>query len=303
VYFTDRPFSSLQYVVLRIAGVKVIINHDHTPGDRPPVGGFKGWLKSIWRRLPWIACDMQICVSPLMLRRSIENARIPSDRLEVVQNGIEPVADTGDRKYAHRALGIPPDSIICITVGRAAPYKRIDFAIEVARICVVERQRANIFFVHCGDGPDLDRLIAVASEAGVLSHFSFAGRRTDIRSLLRSADIALHPSQGEAFSLATLEYMSAGLALIVPDIPSVSQAVEHGTTGLIYPDRDAQAASDLICHLADNETERLRIGVAASRSVSMDYSLDGMTQAFDRLIDPWLDRATVARRRTRHRLH
>lgn len=280
VYFTDRNFTNFAYVVLRLAGVRVLVNHDHTPGDRPPVGGLKGVLKSRWRRLRCASCDLQVVVSPLIRQRAIENACIPPVRVAVVQNGIEPFRCDEDRDYARRTLGLPQGAVVCMTVARANPYKRVDFVIEVARRCVMERGRRDIVFVYCGDGPDMGRLRALASEAGVGDQFVFTGRREDVRQLLCSADLALHPSMGEAFSLAIVEYMSAGLAVLVPDIPTVCQAIRHGETGLVYPDGDAKVVTDHICRLVERRDERTRLGRAAARSVEHDYSIAGMDRQF-----------------------
>ena len=284
VYFTDRAFTSLTYLALRLAGVRRIVTHDHTPGDRPAIGGVKGVLKAMWRRVPMLSADLHVSVSPLIRDRAVRNARIPAVRCAVVQNGIAPVRGTGDREYARRTFALPTDAIICMTVARANPYKRVDFVIEVARLCVVERRRTDMVFVFCGDGPDLERLRRLADSSGIGNHFIFAGHRTDIRLLLGSADLALHPSKGEAFSLAIVEYMSAGLPLLVPDIPTVCQAVVHGESGFVYPDGDAQAAAALACRLADDAAERRRIGAQASQAVDAHFSMQGMAAQFDDVI-------------------
>ncbi len=59
---------------------------------------------------------------------------------------------------------------------------------------------------------------------------------------MAGCDAAMHPSRGEAMSLAVLEYMCGGLPPVVPSLPSVSVAVEHGVTGLIYKNLDVDSA-------------------------------------------------------------
>jgi glycosyltransferase involved in cell wall biosynthesis len=285
IYFTDRNYSSFAYLLFRLAGVRTLINHDHTPGDRPPVGGLRGLLKAAWRRFRPTACDIQLCVSPLVRQRAIENARIPAGRVAVVQNGIAPIQCSGDGDYAHRVLDIPASHLICITVGRANPYKRLDFVIEVARDAVFGLRREQLVFVHCGDGPDMDRLKSLVADAGLQEHFIFAGRRSDVHALLCSADIAIHAAMGEAFSLAVVEYMSAGLPLLVPDVPSVCQAVRHGETGIIYPDGDSSTAARLLVGLAGDPDTRRRMGSAAAEKVRESYTLEQMNKQFRDVID------------------
>lgn len=280
IYFTDRQFSSVAYALFRLAGTRLILNHDHSPGDRPPVAGAKGFAKFLVRRAPLINCDMQMCVSPLIADRARLNARIPDDRIVVVQNGIGPSAPTADRHYAHQEFGLPPDAQICVVVGRAHRYKRIDFAVKVAAQCQQKHSLAHLFFLYCGDGPDLDRLKAMVNRYGVSDHFIFAGRREDVPELLASADFALHPAQGEAFSLAILEYMRASLVVLVPDIPSVSQAITHGDTGLIYPDGDVDSAARMLLTLTRDATQRGRLGRAAAQRVREAYSFSAMEDQF-----------------------
>jgi glycosyltransferase involved in cell wall biosynthesis len=283
-YLTDRPFTSLKYLCLRMAGIRHIVNHDHVPGDRPPVRGLRRLAKTILRRLPWVNGDLQIAVSPLIRDRAVGSARIPRGKTAVVQNGIEPIECPEDRDYARRELGLPDRSLICINVGRAHANKRIDFVIEVARHCVEGLCVDDLYFVHCGDGPELDRLRTLAAERGLTARFVFAGRRSDVKELLCSSDLALHAARGEAFSLAILEYMGAGLPVLVPDIPTVRQAVRHGETGLVYRDLDVAEAGRLVAELCMDPARRSRLGSAAAAEVRMNYSLEAMNETFRRVV-------------------
>ena len=300
IYFTDRAFSSAKYALFRLLGVKLIINHDHTPGDRPAVQGLKRWLKAAWRRLPWINCDLQLCVSPLIKRRAIDNACVPEGRLAVVQNGIPPIECDGDRHYAHRQFDIPPGAAICISSGRANPYKRIDFVIEVARRCVVEQELENLYFLYCGDGPDMARLRTLAENGRLGSRFVFAGTRRDMRQLLCSSDFALHAARGEAFSLAIIEYMSAGLAVLVPDIPSVCQAIRHRENGLVYADGNAADAANQLAKLVADREYAARLADAASADARSCYALERMNGQFQGAVSEALQSLpALARRKSR----
>lgn len=290
IYLTDRNFSSWLYVLLRCFGVKIIINHDHTPGDRPALTGLRGYIKSLLNRFAPATADMQLCVSPLIQARAISNGKIPPDKTHVIQNGIVPLALANDPHYAHRTFGLPVDSKICITVGRASRYKRIDFAVHVAHRCIHTHGINNLAFIHCGDGPELENLKRLAATANLEGHFIFAGRRTDVPKLLGSSDYALHAAQGEAFSLAVLEYMSAGLAVLVPSVPSVCQAITHNKTGLVYRENDIDAAVSLLKQLICDEPLRRRLGHAAAAEVRERYDLTKMNNEFRQTVDSLLAR-------------
>ena len=290
IYFTDRYFSYWRYLAYRLAGVKVLVNHQHTLGAVPPAPGFRRWLRYFWRQVGPMSCDLQICVSPLVRQMAVQRAFLPEAKSAVVQNAIAPIAPRTGSRYAQCRFSIPENKRVCITVGRADPLKRIDFFIEVARHVVKTTGLDDVFFLHCGDGPELSRLDALVRDSGLSGHFLLCGYCADVPDLLCSSDIAFHSSRSEAFSLAILEYMSAGLPVLVPDIPTACQAVQDGETGLIYRDGDVVHAAELLVRLLEDAGLRRRMGGAARETVNEKYSIDRMNESFDKLMEPWLAR-------------
>lgn len=291
VYLTDRSFWDLRYGILRGAGVRCIVTHDHVPGDPPEAGGFRGWIKGLRNRIPLLTADVQLAVSPFVKKRAERCGRIPTHRVAVIQNGIPPIrCHEFPPDYVNRTFGIPPDRTICVMAGRAHRYKRVDFLIEVARKVHQLPGGDGVTFLFCGDGPHLEWLQGLAKEAKLGDSFVFAGRRDDLPAILCSCDMALHPSQGEAFSLAVIEYMSAGLPVLVPDLPSVSQAVDDGHTGFVYPDGDADKACELVLRLHREVEARRVMGTRASNKATEEYGLDGMNDSFVQKMAPCIEK-------------
>lgn len=285
LYFTDREYGSLAYLIFRLAGVRWIVVHDHAPGDRPPSRGAKGLLKALWRRVPLVNADAIFAVSPLIGERAVANARVPRSRVHIVQNGIKPDAGPPPATSNLRSsLGLEPHAIICVTTCRAHPYKRVDLLLDLAERCAASKPECPLVFVHCGDGPELGALQDDARRRALDSTVFFLGRRSDVPSLLRDADIAFHPSRGEAFSLAILEYMQAGLPVVVPDIPSVCQAVDDRVTGIVYPEGRTEEAARAVLELAEDISLRKAFGSAARQRVQAHYSWDAMNASFDRAV-------------------
>lgn len=281
VYFTDRPWFSPDYLLLRLSGVRNIVVHDHTPGDRPPVSGLKGALKALRHQLPLFCANAQMCVSPLMRQRSITNGRIPADRCHVVQNGIPPVMTDNLAAPALREdLGIPPESIVCITTGRAHPYKRFDFIIDVAAELNKTLPGNDLVFLMVGNGPALDALRDKVDALALQDTVKLPGFREDAKKLLATADIAMHAALGEGFSLSIVEYMSAGLPVLVPDIPSVKQAIDHRQNGLVYEKNDVSEAARYLKELLQSADYRKALGTNAKLKASTKYSLDNCSKEF-----------------------
>ncbi|MEP1216122.1 MAG: glycosyltransferase family 4 protein [Marinobacter sp.] len=281
IYFTDRAWYNPRYAALRQAGVKKIVVHDHTPGDRPPVGGIKGLFKFIRHRLPFVCADSQLCVSELMRTRSIENGRLPAHRCHVVQNGIPPVQKTQrSRESLLRNLNIPTDSQICITTGRAHPYKRFDFIIDTAAALRQLNPDHSLVFLLIGDGPAYPELKQKVSDLGLDNRVLMPGFRTDARDFVSVADVAMHAALGEGFSLSIVEYMSAGLPVLVPDIPSVKQAIDHGKNGFVYEKNNCSNAAAFLNRLISDDQERRVMGSKAREKANSHYSLENCSREF-----------------------
>ena len=239
IYFTDQPYFNFQYALMRYYGVQHIINHDHTPGDRPPIVGLKGTLKKLKNTLPWLTTDAVLCVSEHMRERNITNIRIPAHKCHVVQNGIQPInCEPKNNSTLKKELGISDKDLLIITTGRADPYKRFDFIINTASELIQQSPECNVTFLLVGDGPAMSDLKQQIRNLKLENIVRLAGYRNDVRDILCMSDIAMHAALGEGFSLSIIEYMSAGLPVLVPDIASVSQAITHNKTGLIYKKDD-----------------------------------------------------------------
>ncbi len=281
IYFTDQPFFCSQYAEMKRMGIERIVVHDHTPGDRKAVSGIKGFLKSLKHSLPRYTADSVLCVSELMRQRNLTNIRIPENKCIVVQNGIAPVI-CNDKQYSRirNALGIRQDSILIVTTGRAHPYKRFDYIIECARSIQQTKPELDIVFMLVGDGPAMPELKNTVKRYGLEYNVRLLGLRNDVRDILCVSDIALHAALGEGFSLSIIEYMSAGLPVLAPDIPSVSQAIKHGETGYIYPANNTDEVINYIFKLINDENLRKTISNTAKLKANTEFNLERCTAEF-----------------------
>ena len=277
VYLTDQPFFDVRYKLLRDAGVTHIIVHDHTPGDRPPSLGIKGAMKALRNRISLFTANSVFCLSPLMRERSISNGRIPPSKCSIVQNGIPPHHSLVDREQVRRSLGIDEEAIVAITTGRAHPYKRFDLIIKAASL---QTKESNITFIMVGDGPVLSELKDLVKALKVEKSVKLLGFRTDIKDLLGASDFAIHAALGEGFSLSIAEYMGAALPVLVPDIPSVSQAIEHGSNGYIYSKDSCEELYGYALKLAESPSLRNGMGEKSKVKVLAKYSLEQCSKDF-----------------------
>lgn len=274
IYLTDAAHYSWVYLLLRIWGIKKILVHVHTPGERSPPGSFVKALKKAIFSLHFFSADKFLAVSDFVKARLVNAACIPEQRCACVSNGIIPIdASEHEKNYAQTHFNIAPGKIIVVSTGRATFYKGIDFVIDCANALINIHERTEFHFLYCGDGPDLDAFKEMVHQYHLEKNFTFAGKRDDIRKILPSCHIGLHTATGEVgYSLSILEYMSAGLLTIVPDKPSVSGATINDVSGLLYQDRNINSCLEKILQYHDSsKTEQIRKN--AANVVNKKYNL------------------------------
>jgi glycosyltransferase involved in cell wall biosynthesis len=259
---------------MRLWGVKKISVHDHTPGERTKPEGLKKEIKGLIQRTPFLTADHYIAVTDYVYNRFIEVSCIPQQKCSVATNGIIPInLKSVDTLYAHNEFNIPDDCLIIVSTGRATYYKGIDFYIECANKIINYYNLAKFHFLFCGDGPDLNSFKSLVQKYGLERNFTFTGNRSDIRCILPSCNIGFHASHGEVgYSLSILEYMSAGLATIVPDSPSTSGATRDMETGILYRHGDIESACHAIKRCLSKDL-RDHLSIHAIETVSKDFNI------------------------------
>ena len=291
LYFSDRPISYWRYPLYRLAGVRRIIVHDHTPGTRSKAGFIKHTLKLLRTRIPFYSADGVVGATDYVKKRLAEINGFPSDKCFAAPNGVRPVTSThGSNANPYKLFSIPEDRKIIVSVGRANFYKGVDFALDTVKVLIKEFQASNIHFLYLGDGPDLEEFKRLAIEYGIETHVSFPGRVDNVSEILKFCYIAFHPSRGEVgYSLSILEYMQAALATVVSDNPSVCEATEDGVTGRIYQEGNVANAAESINSLLSNEALTQSMGNNALVKTQTDYSMESCHRALILALDTILE--------------
>lgn len=288
IYLSDHPMLHWRYAIFRLMGVQRIIVHDHTPGLRAPSTTLHKWAKRLMHRIRYVSVDGAIGATEFVRRRLVNTNGLPPRRCFTAPNGLPQDAPSPTPIDLHSVFNIPEERRIMAMAGRADPYKRVDFVLRcIARLRSIGNNRVHFLFI--GDGPALARFRELAQELAVSDACTFPGFTPNVRPLLEGADLAIHPSTGEVgYSLAILEYMQAGLPVIVPDNPSVCDATEHGVTGLIFEENSVEAASASIQLLLENDKLRRSLGRQARVKVAQCYKLSDAHTALIRALDSLL---------------
>lgn len=100
----------------------------------------------------------------------------------------------------------------------------------------------------------------------------------DTAGLISRSNIGVQSSRGEGLSMAVLEQMMAGLAVVATDVGDTAQAVRHEQTGLIVPVGDERALADAMLRVVGDPALRARLGRAARSLALTRFSLSAMAE-------------------------
>lgn len=96
------------------------------------------------------------------------------------------------------------------------------------------------------------------------------------REFLRQIDIYVVPSRREGLSIAFLEAMEAGCAIVSADIPGLTGAAADGIEALFFPTNNQQAMSETIAGLLADPDRAEALGKAARARVLADYEISAV---------------------------
>ena len=287
LYLSDRPAWHASYALLRLAGVRRIIVHDHTSGERTRPGPMRRVLKRARNSIPGCLADHVIAVSDFVARRKRTVDLVPAERVERIWNSIEIPPDDGadvdsKSRSIRRELGLSPTRPIVACACRASPSKGVDHLfLAFDRLAAGYPPDAGPVLLYAGEGPMLDELRSVRDGLAARADIHILGYRTDAPDLLGAAHVVAVPSTwAEAFGLAALEPMSRGRPVVASRSGGLSEVVSDGETGLLVAPRDVAALAAALAKLIDDDELREEMGRNARRRAR---NLFAREQQLDRL--------------------
>lgn len=209
----------------------------------------------------------------------------PEARLGLIYNGIDlaPFESSVDRVGVRAALATGPADIVMIIVANLIAYKgHADLLAALASISDQLPRSWKLWIVGRDDGA-ARMLWEQLRQSDLEGHVMFLEQRSDVPSLLMSADVAVSSSHEEGFSNAVLEAMAAGLPVIATDVGGNREAVVDGITGCLVPPRNPQAlAQALLTVLRDRERATV-MGRMGRKRVKDKFGLDACVSNYEKL--------------------
>jgi glycogen synthase len=189
------------------------------------------------------------------LRRLAESS-IPETLIQVIPNGADRPAPKPAPAHADAGVRV-------LTVARLISRKGLDTLI----LALSRLRRLDVSLDIAGEGPARDALVQLAAENGVADRVRFHGfvDHAQLASLHAQADIFVLASVAESCSMALLEAMGAGLAVIATRVGGTVELIEHGVNGLLFSAHSVEELSTALTTLAEDAPQRQRYSAANRR--------------------------------------
>ncbi|WP_405501586.1 glycosyltransferase [Streptomyces niveus] len=223
----------------RLAGVRTVVATEHSLGAHQ----IEGRPLTVGARALYLGSERlgtaTVAVSTTVAHR-LRRWGVPRDRIHVVPNGIDVPRFSYEetaRQKARAELGLPADAFVVGGVGRLSPGKRFDTLVRA----VAAVPGARLLLV--GEGPERDRLHSLAGKLGaadrVLLHGACEdpppdpglGDGPDLPALLAAMDLFVSTSEDEAFGLAVVEGLAAGLPVLHVTCPALTDLPADSAPG------------------------------------------------------------------------
>lgn len=207
-------------------------------------------------------------------------------RSVVVHNGVglSPASET-----FHPPRAVLDGPVRLLFAGRVVEIKGAHTA--VAALGLLARQHPQIdwrlsIVGDSRDAPYLDRLRALAEEAGCADRVAFADRvpAEELDGLFHSHDVYLFPSLYEPFSLTLIHALASSIPTVASTAGGNVEIVEDGVSGLLFPTGDAEGLARAVARLVEEPGLRERVargGWSAARGFSSQRMFDQMEQHLD----------------------
>ena len=204
-------------------------------------------------------------------------------KCHVIRCGV-PVGEWAPRERDHTGKQIQ-----LLIVCRLVEKKGVDTLLRALPECSQD-WRLTI----AGDGPESDKLQALAMDLGIARKCEFLGSVSNqrVRELLMQADYFVLPcrtdSRGDrdGIPVVLMEAMACGVPVIGGDLPAVRELVEHGESGMVV---DGTNPSDVVCALEELERDpelRAKVARGGRKRVETEFSLEENVTRLEKLLKP-----------------
>ena len=238
-----------------------------------------GWCDTPWIDRMFTSFNTRALAVSSAIRDQLLRRGVKPEKIQVIRNFVEldrfARPDETVRAAYRQELGLQPDEIAVLNVGRFMPQQAQSDFLKIAARAV--REQPSLRFFLLGEGElkaDLEREV---SELGLQNRVTFLPFRKDTEKIYGAADILLHTAHWDPLANVLLEGMAASLPVIATEVDGTAEVILDGRTGRLFPKGDIDRGA------ARDPSLRLRLGENARKFVEENHSVGGVVRQYKQL--------------------
>lgn len=201
------------------------------------------------------------------------------------KHGRIPILHTGvDTKLFAPAEAPKSNRPTIVFAGKLVRNKGVHLLVEAACRLVEEFPELHLRLLGRGEPAIVAELHSIARSSGRAELLDTPGfvERAKLPAELSRAHVFAAPSQYEGGpGFVYLEAMACGLPVIACEGSGAAEIVRHGENGLLVPPQDANALTDALRSLLQDDAMRLKMGECAQRFVIAEADSDACLKKFE----------------------
>jgi len=206
------------------------------------------------------------------LRRALVDLGCDPEKIEIQRTGI-PL-----QEFPFRERAVPKNSEWrFVQAGRLIEKKGLPVTLRAFEVFV--RQYPNATLTIAGEGPLLRELETLARELKIRVSFTGFVSQERLREIYYRSHVFLHPSQTgrdgnqEGIPNSMLEAMATGLPAFATEHGGIPEAIEHGVSGVLVPERDEFALVETLLDAVQDPGFLSRIAQSGAGAVRKNFDL------------------------------
>lgn len=196
--------------------------------------------------------------------------------------------DGNVRVEKRKELGLGDDDVAVISMGDLIERKNYTTAIRA----IADAKNPKLQYFICGNGPEKESLMELVQKLGVNSQIHFLGFRSDIKDLLKAADIFLFTTKQEGLPRSMMEAMASGLPCIASRVRGNTDLLEKTGGGFLYDTDDISDCAAKLNLLATDEGLRKEMG-RNNLSTILNFKTEFVSDEIRRIYDAEIRRGGV----------
>lgn len=190
-------------------------------------------LYAYWNRG---ACDADACIATSQEMVDLARQRYGMESV-VISNGVDTdnFAPNKDGQHVRERYNVGVHQKIILCVRRLVPKNGIEYIVRA--LPAIRRKHDAVLWLAAPKIREYEKLKRIVAELDMEDYVRFLGMvdHHDLPFYLAAADVVVQPSIAEARSLACLEAMASGCAIVATDAGGLKELITHRQNGYLIP--------------------------------------------------------------------